>query len=79
MLSSSSFRRRCEGELEPLRPAVIAADDTNIRNLDSRESGDGGAIVDFVVFTQNLTHLNKLVMDLRRIPGVKEVQRSQKI
>jgi len=59
--------------------AVIAADDTNIRNLDSRESGDGGAIVDFVVFTQNLTHLNKLVMDLRRIPGVKEVQRSQKI
>ncbi|HXB61926.1 MAG TPA: bifunctional (p)ppGpp synthetase/guanosine-3',5'-bis(diphosphate) 3'-pyrophosphohydrolase [Acidobacteriaceae bacterium] len=59
--------------------AVISADDTNIRNLDSRESGDGGAIVDFVVFTQNLTHLNKLVMDLRRIPGVKEVQRSQKI
>jgi GTP diphosphokinase / guanosine-3',5'-bis(diphosphate) 3'-diphosphatase len=59
--------------------AVIAADDTNIRNLDSRESGDGGAIVDFVVFTQNLTHLNKLVMDLRRIPGVREVQRSQKI
>jgi GTP pyrophosphokinase len=35
--------------------------------------------VDFVVLTQNLTHLNKLVMDLRRIPGVKEVQRSQKL
>ncbi len=59
--------------------AIIAADDTNIRNLDSRESGDGGAIVDFVVLTQSLTHLNKLVMDLRRIPGVREVQRSQKI
>jgi GTP diphosphokinase / guanosine-3',5'-bis(diphosphate) 3'-diphosphatase len=59
--------------------AIISADDTNIRNLDSRESGDGGAIVDFVVLTQSLTHLNKLVMDLRRIPGVREVQRSQKI
>ncbi len=58
--------------------AVIAADDTNIRNLDSRESGDGGAIVDFVVLAQNLTHLNKLVMDLRRVAGVREVQRSQK-
>src|ERR1700729_2691076 len=41
--------------------AIIAADDTNIRNLDSRENGDGSAIVDFVVLTQNVTHLNKLV------------------
>jgi len=59
--------------------AIIAADDTNIRNMDSRESGDGGAIIDFVVLTQDMRHLNKLVMDLRRINGVREVQRSQKL
>jgi GTP pyrophosphokinase len=59
--------------------AIIAADDTNIRNLDSRPNGDGGATVDFVVQTQDVRHLNKLVMDLRRVAGVREVQRIQKV
>ena len=59
--------------------AIIAADDTNIRNMDSRESSDGGAVVDFVVQTQDVRHLNKLVMDLRRVNGVREVQRVQKV
>ena len=59
--------------------AIIAADDTNIRNMDSRESGDGGAVVDFVVQTEDVRHLNKLVMDLRRVNGVREVQRVQKV
>ncbi|MDR3734956.1 MAG: bifunctional (p)ppGpp synthetase/guanosine-3',5'-bis(diphosphate) 3'-pyrophosphohydrolase [Acidobacteriaceae bacterium] len=59
--------------------AIIAADNTNIRNMESRESDDGGAIVDFVVLTQDVRHLNKMVLDLRRVNGVREVQRVQKV
>jgi GTP pyrophosphokinase len=37
------------------------------------------AIVDFVIETVDLRHLNRLVERLRRVPGVREVQRVQKI
>ena len=40
---------------------------------------DGGAVVDFVVETVDLRHLNRLVDKLRRVPGVHDVQRVQKI
>jgi GTP pyrophosphokinase len=47
--------------------------------MESKESDDGGAIVDFVVLTQDVRHLNKMVLDLRRVNGVREVQRVQKV
>ena len=59
--------------------AIIAEDGTNIRSLDSRPTADGGAVVDFVVETVDLRHLNKMVEKLRRVPGVREVQRVQKV
>jgi len=59
--------------------AIIAADDTNIRNMESKEGEDGGAVVDFVVLTQDVRHLNKMVLNLRRVNGVREVQRVQKV
>jgi GTP pyrophosphokinase len=37
------------------------------------------AIVDFVIETVDLRHLNRLVERLRRVSGVREVQRVQKI
>ncbi len=40
---------------------------------------DGGAVVDFVVETIDVRHLNRLVDKLRRVHGVREVQRVQKI
>ncbi len=60
--------------------AIISDDDTNIRSVDSRSNDDGTtATVDFVVETLDLRHLNKLTVDMRRIPGVREVQRVSKI
>ncbi|HEY6377041.1 MAG TPA: RelA/SpoT family protein [Edaphobacter sp.] len=61
--------------------AIISDDGTNIRSVDSKPSpdGDGTAIVDFVIETVDVRHLNRLVERLRRVSGVREVQRVQKI
>jgi len=48
--------------------------------MDSKGSEDGSAaVVDFVVETVDVRHLNKMVERLRRVPGVREVHRVQKI
>ncbi len=36
-------------------------------------------VVDFVVETVDVRHLNKVVQNLRKVPGVRDVQRVQKI
>ncbi|WP_263410525.1 RelA/SpoT family protein [Terriglobus tenax] len=59
--------------------AIISDDDTNIRSVESRSNDDGTATVEFVVETVDLKHLNKLVNDLRRVSGVRDVQRINKI
>jgi GTP diphosphokinase / guanosine-3',5'-bis(diphosphate) 3'-diphosphatase len=60
--------------------AIISEDGTNIRSMDSKGSEDGSAaVVDFVVETVDVRHLNKMVERLRRDPGVREVHRVQKI
>ncbi|GAC1650431.1 MAG: bifunctional (p)ppGpp synthetase/guanosine-3',5'-bis(diphosphate) 3'-pyrophosphohydrolase [Acidobacteriaceae bacterium] len=59
--------------------AIISEDGTNIRSLDSKPTADGGAVVDFVVETVDVRHLNRMVERLRRVPGVRDVQRVQKI
>jgi GTP pyrophosphokinase len=59
--------------------AVISDDNTNIRSVDTHQSPDGEALVEFVVEAEDLRHLNKMVLGLRRVPGVRAVQRTQKI
>ena len=59
--------------------AVISDDDTNIRNVETKQSPDGEAAVEFIVEAQDLRHLNKMVLGLRRVGGVRAVQRTQKI
>ena len=59
--------------------AIISDDGTNIRSVDSKSLDTGEAIVEFVIETVDVRHLNRLVTALRRIPGVREVQRTQKI
>ena len=59
--------------------AIIAEDGTNIRSVDSKESTDGAFVVDFVVETVDVRHLTKLTGNLRKVPGVRDVQRVQKI
>jgi GTP pyrophosphokinase len=58
--------------------AIISNDDTNIRAVETHDGENGEAIVEFVVDAEDLRHLNRLVLGLRRLPGVREVQRAQK-
>jgi GTP pyrophosphokinase len=59
--------------------AIIADDGTNIRSVESNEDPDGGAIVNFVVETVDVRHLTKLTQNLRKVAGVRDVHRVQKI
>jgi GTP pyrophosphokinase len=58
--------------------AVISDDNTNIRAVDIRQE-DGKAVVEFVVEAEDLHHLNRMVLGLRRVGGVRAVQRTQKL
>jgi GTP diphosphokinase / guanosine-3',5'-bis(diphosphate) 3'-diphosphatase len=59
--------------------AIISDEGTNIRSSASSANADGGATIDFVVETVDVRHLTRLVDKLRRVQGVREVQRVQKI
>jgi GTP pyrophosphokinase len=59
--------------------AVISDDDTNIRAVDIRQDPSGEAIVEFVVEAEDVHHLNRMVLGLRRVAGVRAVQRTQKL
>jgi guanosine-3',5'-bis(diphosphate) 3'-pyrophosphohydrolase len=58
--------------------AVISDDNTNIRGVDIRQE-DGEAVVEFVVEAQDLHHLNRMVLGLRRVGGVRAVHRTQNL
>ncbi len=59
--------------------AVISDDDTNIRNIDIRHDDSGEAIIEFIVEAEDVRHLNRMVLGIRRVNGVRDVQRTQKI
>jgi len=59
--------------------AVISDDNTNIRSVDSKPGPNNDATVEFIVEAEDVRHLNRLVQGLRRVPGVRDVQRSQKL
>jgi guanosine-3',5'-bis(diphosphate) 3'-pyrophosphohydrolase len=59
--------------------AVISDDNTNIRGVDIRHDENGEAVIEFVVEAEDLRHLNRMVLGIRRVSGVRAVQRTQKI
>jgi GTP pyrophosphokinase len=58
--------------------AVISDTKTNIRNIEAR-TNNGQANVDIVLDIADLKHLKNIVSGVRKIPGVHDVQRLQKI
>jgi guanosine-3',5'-bis(diphosphate) 3'-pyrophosphohydrolase len=58
--------------------AVISDTKTNIRNIEAR-TNNGQASVDIVLDIADLKHLENIVNGVRKIPGVHDVQRLQKI
>jgi guanosine-3',5'-bis(diphosphate) 3'-pyrophosphohydrolase len=59
--------------------ALISDESTNIRNISSKPTGDRQANIDLVVEIEDLKHLERIISGLRKIPGVHDVQRIQKI
>ena len=58
--------------------AVISDAKTNIRNIEARTS-NGQANIDVVLDIADLKHLETIISGVRKIPGVHDVQRLQKI
>jgi GTP pyrophosphokinase len=59
--------------------AVISDDNTNILNVDISRTEDGEAVIAFVVEAEDLRHLNRMVLGIRRVAGVRAVQRTTKL
>jgi GTP pyrophosphokinase len=59
--------------------AVISDENTDIRGVEMKRDEEGGAVIEFVVEAEDLRHLNRMVLGLRRVGGVRQVQRSQKV
>lgn len=58
--------------------AVISDDNTNIRNIEAR-TADSQATIDLVIDIQDVKHLERIMVGLRKIPGIRDVQRQNKI
>jgi guanosine-3',5'-bis(diphosphate) 3'-pyrophosphohydrolase len=59
--------------------AVISDDNTNIRGVEIQRGENNEAIVEFIVEAEDVHHLNRMVLGLRRVAGVRAVQRTQKL
>ncbi len=59
--------------------AVISDENTDIRAVDLSRDEEGEAIIEFVVEAEDVRHLNRMVLGLRRVEGVRQVLRTQKV
>ncbi len=59
--------------------ATASEENTNIRAMDSRQGPNDSATIELTLDAQDVKHLDRLQQGLRRIPGVREVQRSSKL
>jgi len=59
--------------------AVISDENSNIRNVEINRDETGEAIIGFLVEAEDLRHVNRIVLGLRRVNGVRAVQRAQKV
>jgi len=58
--------------------AVISDRSTNIRNIEARTE-NGQANVDIVIEIEDLKHLESIIQGVRKLPGVHDVQRLQRV
>ena len=59
--------------------AVISDENTDIRGVDLKRDDEGEAIIEFIVEAEDVRHLNRMVLGLKRVNGVRQVQRTQKV
>ena len=58
--------------------AVISDANTNIRNIEAK-TAETHAAVDIIVDIADVKHLERIITGVRKIPGVRDVQRVQKV
>ena len=58
--------------------AIVSDDSTNIRNIETR-TANSQATIDMVVDILDMKHLERIIAGLRKVAGVHDVQRVQKI
>ena len=58
--------------------SIISDNNTNIRNIEAR-TADSHATIDIVVEIQDLKHLDQITTGIRKVAGVRDVQRVQKV
>jgi GTP diphosphokinase / guanosine-3',5'-bis(diphosphate) 3'-diphosphatase len=59
--------------------ATISDGNANIRTVETHPGDAGDAQIEFVIDAEDVRHLTLLIQGLRRLPGVREVTRSQKL
>jgi len=59
--------------------AVISDGNANIRTVETHPGDAGDATIEFVIDAEDVRHLTLLIQGLRRLPGVRDVTRSQKL
>ncbi len=58
--------------------AVISGEDANIRHIEAKTGGPL-ATIDIIFETRDVNHLNRIITGIRRIQGVHDVERVQKL
>jgi guanosine-3',5'-bis(diphosphate) 3'-pyrophosphohydrolase len=58
--------------------AVISGEDANIRDIKAK-TGGSYATIDIIFETRDVNHLNRIITGIRRIAGVRDVERVQKL
>ena len=58
--------------------SVISDDNTNIRNIEAR-TGESQATIDIVIDIEDVKHLERVMNGMRKIPGIHDVQRLNKV
>jgi GTP pyrophosphokinase len=58
--------------------AVISDDNTNIRTIEAR-TADSQATIDIVIDIEDVKHLERVITGMRKIPGIHDVQRLNKV
>ncbi len=57
--------------------SLISDENSNIRNIEAR-TGNTQASIDIVLDINDVSHLQRIITGVRKIPGVHDVQRVQK-
>jgi len=59
--------------------AVISDENADIRGVELKRDEEGEAIIEFIVEAEDVRHLNRMVLGLKRVGGVRQVLRTQKV